>query len=648
MTDEPKKGIRDLIDDAEEITSATAALESQQSEQGNDAERRGQTQTDVLIKLAAEAIPFHAPNGTGYVDVKIKGHRETWTIESPTCRNWLRRRYYKVAGRVPSHDAVQRALEWLEAQAEFEGPERKVHVRVAREDGRIYLDLGDEHWRAVEITTEGWSIIADPPVRFRRPAGMLSLPIPSERGSLDSLKQFLNASESHFVLAVGWLLAALRGQGPYWVLALSGEQGSAKSTFSRMIRAILDPHNAPLRTLPRTEHDFYIAATSGHVLAFDNVSDLKPWQSDVLCRLSTGGSYGSRRLYTDQEEVLISAECPVITNGIEEVVTGQDLAERALQIALESISEDSRLPEDELWPRFNEQLPGILGALLNAIVHGLKNYSNVAPRRLPRMADHYKFVVACQPALWPAGTFEQAFWQNRDEAVQVGIEADPVASAIVEWASQQVQATQTMQTMQTMPSRLPPPTELQIFAGTATDLNQQLRGYADEFVRKSMHWPQLPQALSGRLKRAAPALRRFGITIKNDLLGRKRTTMIYITVEIEQFMARSSSSCEEEVHMEDEVDMEPGDQQTTSGALPKSSSAPSASSADTMKETTPPEQPKSQEVLVPKPPNPVPNQIMTPAAPSAVAAPVGQTAAFAGPTVRKHTVRKPVVPQDPT
>jgi hypothetical protein len=398
MTDEAEKAIRDLLDNAEEFKPAPAALESSESEQHGDSGRRSRPQTDVLIKLASEATPFHTPDGTGYVDLKIDNHRETWPIKSVTCSQWLSRRYFEVSGRPPNPEPLKAAIAWLDAHAKFKGMKRKVHVRVAREDGRIYLDLGDEPWRAVEITAEGWSIISDPPIRFRRPAGMMRLPIPSERGSIDSLKQFLNVSESDFVLLGGWLLAAMRGQGPYSLLAISGEQGSAKSTFSRLIRAIVDPHDAPLRTLPRTERDLYIAATNGHVLAFDNVSDLKPWLSDALCRVSTGGSYSSRRLYTDQEEVVISAQCPMIINGIEEVVTKHDLGDRALPIILHSISENRRLPDDELQARFDEELPGILGALLNALVHGLKNYPNIAPTRLPRMAAPYQFVLACEPA----------------------------------------------------------------------------------------------------------------------------------------------------------------------------------------------------------------------------------------------------------
>jgi hypothetical protein len=76
MSEESEKDIRNLVGNAEEIKPATAALENQESE------RRGQTQTEVLIKLAAEAIPFHAPDGTPYLDVMINGHRETWPIRA--------------------------------------------------------------------------------------------------------------------------------------------------------------------------------------------------------------------------------------------------------------------------------------------------------------------------------------------------------------------------------------------------------------------------------------------------------------------------------------------------------------------------------------------------------------------------------------
>ena len=84
--------------------------------------------------------------------------------------------------------------------------------------------------RAVQIGPDGWGMIGSPPVRFRRPAGMLPIPAPERGGSIEALASFLNLpSRNDFVLVVGWPLAALRFGDPYRLLATSGEQGSAKT-----------------------------------------------------------------------------------------------------------------------------------------------------------------------------------------------------------------------------------------------------------------------------------------------------------------------------------------------------------------------------------------------------------------------------------
>src|SRR5205823_8606362 len=200
----------------------------------------------------------------------------------------------------------------------------------------------------------------------RRAAGMKALPLPAAGGSIETLRSFLNVrSDADFVLVVAWTLVCLRDRGPYPVLVLSGEQGSAKSTFSAMLRALLDPNTAPLRALPREDRDLFIAASNGHVLAFDNVSGLPAWISDTLCRLATGGGFAVRQLYTDQDEVLFDATRPVILNGIEEIVTRPDLADRAVFLTLEPIPEERRRSEAELWAAFETERPRILGVLLD-------------------------------------------------------------------------------------------------------------------------------------------------------------------------------------------------------------------------------------------------------------------------------------------
>src|ERR1700746_3348159 len=163
----------------------------------------------MLSQIGARCDLFHTASGTAFADIMIDGHRETWPIRSKRFRAWLRRRYYETTGEAASAGEIRSALDLLEARAQFDAPERAVQIRVAEHAGHIYLDLADERWRAVEITPDGWRVIGAPAGHFRRPAGMLPLPMPEQGGSIEALNSFLNLSNRNdFVLIVAWLLAA--------------------------------------------------------------------------------------------------------------------------------------------------------------------------------------------------------------------------------------------------------------------------------------------------------------------------------------------------------------------------------------------------------------------------------------------------------
>jgi len=482
------------------------ALDAAIAEESGDTGRRGPTQADILIGLAQTAELFHTPDGAGFADLDINGHRETWPIRAKGFRRWLARRIFEDTGGASSSEALQSALNVIEAKAHFDAPQRQVHIRVGGLDGRLYLDLGDETWRAVEIDSTGWRVIDNPPVRFRRASGMKPMPIPVRGGSVATLRSFLNVqTDEDFVLVVAWSLAVLRNRGPYPVMVLSGEQGSAKSTFSAILRALLDPNTAPLRALPREDRDLFIAASNGHLLAFDNVSGLPAWISDTLCRLATGGGFAVRQLYSDQDEVLFDAARPVILNGIEDIVTRPDLADRAIFLTLEPIPEERRRPEQELWAAFEAERPRLLGVLLDAVAKGLAELPRTKLERLPRMADFALWAAACETALWDAGTFWSTYCGNRDEAVEGVIDADPIAATV-----RALMATRTEWT------------------GTASDLLGVLAETAGERVAKAKTWPDSARALAGRLRRAATFLRKIGVDIGFEREGRARTRVIRI------------------------------------------------------------------------------------------------------------------------
>jgi hypothetical protein len=456
---------------------------------------------------------FHTATGTAFADLLVDGHRESWPIRSKRFRGWLRRRYYEATGSALGAQTISSELDLLEARAQFDAPERSVHVRVAEHEGHIYLDLADEHWRAIEIGPDGWRVNRCPPVRFRRPAGMLPLPVPEKGGSIEALLPFLNLSgRNDFVLVVAWLLATLRSGGPYPLLAISGEQGSAKTVLSKMLKALIDPNAAPVRALPREERELMIAANNGYVLAFDNLSGLPAWLSDALCRLASGGSFAVRQLYTDDDEVLFQAARPLLVNGIEDVVSRPDLADRSIFLTLPPVPDARRQSERELWRQFELARPHILGALLDLVVHGLRALPRIGLDRLPRMADFALWAAACETALWPPGTFGSAYGANRRAAIECIIDADPIAACVREIMA-----------------------ERSSWTGSAADL---LRAGADH---SGSVWPKNPRALAGRLRRAQTFLRALGIDITFSREGRAGNRIIRMHATTENTVSIVSS-----------------------------------------------------------------------------------------------------------
>jgi hypothetical protein len=389
----------------------------------------------------------------------------------------------------------------LTGEAIFHGPERMVCTRLAEYGDRIYLDLGDRGWSAVTITPCGWQVVGCPPVKFRRARGMLALPPPTVGGSIDQLRPFVNvADDGDYRLLLTWLLAALRPHGPYPVLVLSGEQGTAKSTTARVLRMLCDPNAAPLRAAPRDVRDLMIAATNGWLLCFDNLDHVAPWLSNALCRLATGGGFATRRNYTDDGEVVLDATRPILVNGIEEIATRGDLLDRAVILHLPAIAEAKRQAESVFWEDFRRERPGIFGALLDALARALAILPNVQLPGLPRMADFVRFGIALEQAVgWPRGAFLGAYGANRDAVQEITLEASLVGRPLCEFVHRTGDWT-----------------------GSATDLLDALTQLVDKPIRQRREWPKTPTTLGGQLRRLAPTLRSVGVEVAFHRAARYR------------------------------------------------------------------------------------------------------------------------------
>ncbi len=456
-------------------------------------EERKPTQADNLVRLASEAASFFAsPDDIAYAKVEADDHHEVWGLKSRGFKEWLVYRYYRITGVAPKPDALNQALCTLNAMAKHDGDKARTFTRTATLGDKLYLDLCDEAWRAVEISTEGWRVVNDVPVHFLRSQGMLPLPAPEPGGDINELKRFLNvASEADFQLLVAWLLAALRHGGPYPVLALIGEGGTSKTSTARLLRSFVDPHAAGIRRPPASERNLFIGATKTALLCFDNLSAIPEWLSDALCVVATGGTFTARELHSDAEEVILSVCLPVAITSVGEVIARSDLASRAMTVTLAPIPEAERKPEAELNAAIDLARPRILGALLDAMSHGLRELPNIHLQRLPRMADFIRWTQACEGAFWEQGSIHEAFDKNAEEAVDGVLESDAVAVALMSFLDKNEY----------------------YWRGKGEELLTHLSNWAPEGATRDKSWPRDPTRLSSRLTLASPSLRQKGISV---------------------------------------------------------------------------------------------------------------------------------------
>lgn len=447
----------------------------------------------VAIELARKAGEFFKDaDGVAYATVAGTHARETWRVDSRGFRDWLCAAYYRATDTGLSDLSLTTALNTLRAAAIHDGAVRIVGQRVVAHDGGVFIELGDETWQAVHITAAGWRIAnaGELPVRLYRTAGMIALPNPVHRGEIDLLWPHVNIPAGFRPLVLAWLLEALRPGTPFPVLELCGPQGSAKSSTQRRLRALIDPHTVPLRGRPRSTEDCFVAAGAGYIVSYENVSGLSPELQDALCVLATGGGFATRKLYTDAEENIIHAHCPVMLNGISANATRPDLIDRLLHIAMPEI--ECRRTEGELEAAFQRDAGAIFGGLLDLYANTLARLpdTDIDPQERPRMADFALLGEAMHQARGHAvGEFLELFKQHRAENMTRSLDGSPLAQAVMAF----IRAGRQLHNV----------TAKEAF----TVLLEYRPNHADA------PFPQSPKGLMDQLRRYAPALRHVGIQV---------------------------------------------------------------------------------------------------------------------------------------
>jgi len=463
-----------------------------------------------LIELADELLDLWYDGSQAWATVKEYGPGCSWRLPGSEVKRYLLRAYgerHQITlgdGRkvptAPGRQAVGEALDQIEAVAHGGIRRAEPAMRLAGDGARIVLDLCRDDFTVVEVIAGGWRVVEPSPLPLCRADGMLPLPLPvvAAGGALGELRKLLGLGGSEhdglWGLLVGFVFACLRPGPGFPVLVIGGEQGTGKTSLVRILRTLVDPHKVDVQARPRSEEDLFVNAGTQWLLGYDNLSALSQDWSDAFCRIATGSGYSKRKLYTDRDVSQFQVSRPQIITSIVDVATAPDLLDRSFLIMLPDIDGEQRRGEAELKGEVAALAPRVLGQLLDAAAVALRDQASIELSEVPRMVDVARWVEAGAAVLGLAPEqFLDGYLESAERAGEMALEASLIGGPVRDLLGLAKDGT---------------------FRGEAQELLRALNDFMRDLGRSLPRgWPQTPRAMSGQLRRIAPALRRCGYEV---------------------------------------------------------------------------------------------------------------------------------------
>ena len=454
--------------------------------------------TDWLIELGKQdTIFFHTPDDTCYAAVKLEtGGYAIYPLneKSRQFKKILKHRYYNATGKAPAAEPLKAAIGVLESIAAYEGDTIELHNRVAWHGDSIVYDLTNSNYEAIEITPQGWGLMPHGHIIFRRFSHQTPQVYPIPGGNPWRLFEFRNVSKSDRLINMVYLISCLVPDIPHPIPIKTGEHGSTKTTGSRMEKSLIDPSDMDVISLQPNEERMMLLLHQHWFVMFDNVTYLQQWQSDALCRASTGEGTMKRTFYTDEDVTIFKYKRCVGLNGINNAATKPDLLDRAVFLNLEPIPKDRRIEERILFERFNEAKPEILGGMFDVLSKALRIYPTIKLKEKPRMADFAVWGCAIAEALGRTKEeFLEAYYANIGRINREALAESMIGNLILTF-------------MEDLPE----------WEGTPTQLHNELEMLAPAhgIDIRSRTWVKTPRSLGKRLRLIIPNLREEGITVE--------------------------------------------------------------------------------------------------------------------------------------
>ena len=497
------------------------------TEEEIERDEAGGVRAGNILELAKENAKqiFKDEYKVAHAAVTINEHLEILPMGGNRFKNWLRKIVKNEYGIIVGNQVIEEVVNSLIAEAEFDGETKELGLRIAlAPDNELkwFYDLTNDSNEFVEITSEGRKVAKNDIIfhRFDHQKTQ-DYPIASQDYPPDIFDQFmdlLNVKRENRLILKCYIISLFIPNLPKAVLMVHGEQGTAKSMLQELIKMLVDPSSLKTLSFPK-DIEQLVQQLSHHSTAYyDNLSIIRPWISDLLCRAVTGSGFSKRRLYTNNQDVVYAVMLAIAFNGINLAATKADLLDRGLIIQTETIPKGNRRRRKAIWNKFYSIRPQLLAYILDTLVKVLKwkkdNPSSEPINELPRMADWAEWCEIISRCMGEKNdAFINAYNQNINLQTEEVIEGSDLAIAVLELVAG-------------FDEKEPE------FSGTPTDSLVKLNLIADanNIDRRSKYWPKTASRLSRSLKTAQRTLREIGIEVKweKDTTTRNNTRKIVI------------------------------------------------------------------------------------------------------------------------
>jgi hypothetical protein len=492
-----------------------ARIESQAKSEQKKGGRNGDAQADRLVDfvLGDPTITlFHDDYGIPQVRLSIDGHYEVWPVGSSSFKLWLVKSFYDANNKKAlGQNVLSTALQVIAGRARFDNEKIPLHTRAAFLGDAVWYDLADDEWRAVKITAEGWSVMNEPPILFKRQQHQASQVEPTTGGDVRGILRFFNiADKDQKMLFLVLLISYFIPGFPHPIAYVFGPQGSAKSTLSKILRKLVDPSRTEVLNMPKDNQELAQVLSHHYLNFFDNVSHISSSVADLLCRAVTGSGFSKRQLYTDDEDIIYTVQANIGINGINLASNKPDLLERSILFELPRVEKGGRRQERELLTEFENERPVILGAIFDAIAKALALKPAITESELPRMADFALWGCAIAEAIgYEREVFLKAYFSNIDSQNDEVLSEHPEATLLLSFMEGQDE-----------------------WSGSSSSLLSIIKGKASEMDIAEAELPKSANALSRKLNTLKTNLEEVGIRITRNKGTRRVLTIRRLSANI--------------------------------------------------------------------------------------------------------------------